>query len=991
MTVSIRRISLGGGYEYLIRSVARGDGAGHGSSPLTRYYAESGTPPGRFLGSGLAGLDHGRGVDAGSEVSERALFRMLGMLADPVTGETLGRAPRAWPRTLTQRVAGRVGALPPDLSAEDRAAAAIRIEAEESDRESRVARPVAGFDLTFSVPKSVSAAWAVADGVTQALIYRAHQDAIDIAIDYAERHVFFSRSGTNGTVQEPVRGVVAAAFDHWDSRAGDPHLHTHVTVLNRAQSADGTWRTLDSRTLFKYVVALSELHEGVLSDLLTERLGFAWDERSRRHSAVPRHDVAGVSDALIAEFSQRAEQIEAAKNDLVERFVQRRGRQPSSIEMLRLRQQATLATRPDKQHRSLAAMTEAWRERARPYIGQDTVAWVATLRNRSDLPALTSADLADEMLRDAAGAALAAVAQKRATFSHANVLAEVHRQLHGVRFATPGERITVAARIVEHALDQALHLTDPGAVPTARIYTTREILDAENRLLEAGRTTGAAGVPAAVIENVAADNLPGTERRLGPDQAAAVRCIATSGRALDLLVGPAGTGKTTSLAGLRAAWEGHYGRGSVIGLAPSAAAAQVLADELGIDTENTAKWLIETARDDERAARVAEVDAALASCGSLGSVRARRLATQRRILQAEHERWSLHPGQLLIIDEASLTGTLTLDRIVAQARAAQAKVLLVGDWAQLSAIEAGGAFQMLIDDRDDQVAELTAVRRFANQWERDASTQLRVGNPSAIEHYDQHGRIHAGDRAQMLDALYRAWRADTDAGHTSIMIAADLQTAAELNLRARQDHLANSNDDACVDLADGTHAGVDDRIVTRQNDRHLAIGQRWVKNGDTWTVRTVHRDGSLTVEREGGRGAAILPAGYVAEHVELGYAATAYRAQGRTVDTAHVLVEPTTTREVLYVAATRGRLANHLYVDICYDPDPDTRHDVGDASPVAAALQTVLRRTGVNESANAVLARHIPPAMQPANLLTPSHPTEYLPPEMAAVAPTVEA
>jgi ATP-dependent exoDNAse (exonuclease V) alpha subunit len=560
------------------------------------------------------------------------------------------------------------------------------------------------------------------------------------------------------------------------------------------------------------------------------------------------------------------------------------------------------------------------------------------------------------ILRDAARAALATVADKRATFSHANMLAEVHRQLHGIRFTTPTERLTVAARIVDHALDEALHLTEPGTVHSARIYTTRQILDAENRLLEAGRTTGAAGVPATVVEQVTAENLPGGQQRLGPDQATAMHSIATSGRALDLLVGPAGTGKTTSLAGLRAVWETQYGPGSVIGLAPSAAAAQVLADELGIDTENTAKWLIETGRNYERAARIDELDTALAGCGSPGSVRARRLTTQRQILQGERERWSLRPGQLLIIDEASLAGTLTLDQIVAQARDSQSKVLLVGDWAQLSAIEAGGAFRMLVDDRGAGVPELATVRRFENEWEREASKRLRVGDPSAIEHYEQHGRIHSGDRADMLDALYRAWRTDTRAGRISIMIAADLQTAAELNQRARSERLGGADDDAFVCLADGTHAGVGDRIVTRQNDRRLATGRRWVKNGDTWTVRTIHPDGSLTVAPEG-RSTVVLPAAYVADHVELGYATTAHRAQGRTVDTAHVLVEPTTTREVLYVAATRGRHANHLYVDTCYDPDPDTGHDLNDARPAAATLQSVLSRTGTDDSAHAVLAR----------------------------------
>jgi len=153
-------------------------------------------------------------------VSEEHLFRMLGMLQDPVTGQQLGRPPRPGrPAYLDARGATRKAPL-----------------------------PVAGFDLTFSAPKSVSVAWAVADEATQGLIYAAHQAALEHVIAYAEEHVFSSRSGKAGAAQEDIRGVVAAAFDHWDSRSGDPQLHTHVVVvMNRVQTSDGVWRTLDSR------------------------------------------------------------------------------------------------------------------------------------------------------------------------------------------------------------------------------------------------------------------------------------------------------------------------------------------------------------------------------------------------------------------------------------------------------------------------------------------------------------------------------------------------------------------------------------------------------------------------------------------------------------------------------------------------------------------------------------------------------------------------
>jgi len=285
VTMSIRRMSLGAGYRYLMSSVARADGSDHAVSALTRYYAESGTPPGRFLGKGLAGLNDGNGVLVGAQVTEEHLFRMLGMLQDPITGGQLGRSPR------------RGGTAYIDSSGVTR----------------KAPLPVAGFDLTFSAPKSVSVAWAVADEATQGLIYAAHQAALEHVIAYAEERVFSSRSGKGGVVQEDIAGVVAAAFDHWDSRAGDPQLHTHVVVMNRVQTTDGVWRTLDSRGLFRSTVGLSEMYNGVLSDYLTESLGWGWEGCARRHSDVPKYEVAGVSERLREEFSSRSTHIEAAK------------------------------------------------------------------------------------------------------------------------------------------------------------------------------------------------------------------------------------------------------------------------------------------------------------------------------------------------------------------------------------------------------------------------------------------------------------------------------------------------------------------------------------------------------------------------------------------------------------------------------------------------------------------------------------------------------
>lgn len=239
-------------------------------------------------------------------------------------------------------------------------------------------------------------------------------------------------------------------------------------------------------------------------------------------------------------------------------------------------------------------------------------------------------------------------------------------------------------------------------------------------------------------------------------------------------------------------WEQAHGLGSVIGLAPSAAAAEVLGTELGIDTENTAKWLTEASRQPDRAALIGEIENHLAAITARGSstaarrVAARRLRDRLASVRAEHARWQLRPGQLVVIDEASLAGTFALDELVSQARGAGAKVLLVGDWAQLSSIEAGGAFGMLVTDRA-LAPELTDVRRFTHRWVKAASVQLRVGDQRVIDTYAEHDRIESGTREQMLDELYYAWRTDSAAGLTSLMIAGDLDTVSELNRRARAD------------------------------------------------------------------------------------------------------------------------------------------------------------------------------------------------------------
>jgi ATP-dependent exoDNAse (exonuclease V) alpha subunit len=370
------------------------------------------------------------------------------------------------------------------------------------------------------------------------------------------------------------------------------------------------------------------------------------------------------------------------------------------------------------------------------------------------------------------------------------------------RFATTRDREAIVGMVVDAAEAASLRLTPPELATSpavfrrpdgtsafrpkaSTVYTSEELLAAEDRLLERARKTTALTVSIEVVEKATAR--PDREgRMLGKDQAAALAAVAVSGRVVDVLVGPAGAGKTTAMRALRNAWEREHGRGSVVGLAPSAVAAQVLADDLGIPTENTAKWW----------------------------------DTQQRTGA------TFQKGQLVMIDEASLAGTLSLDRITALAEQAGAKVLLVGEWAQLQSVTAGGAFSLLVHDRDD-APELVDVHRFVNEWEKTASLDLRRGSTEAIDTYADHDRITGGDTETMIYAAYTGWRTDTLAGIATVLIADSNESVHALNERARADLILDGTVNALreVELHDTSRTSIGDTIITRRNDRRLRSGR----------------------------------------------------------------------------------------------------------------------------------------------------------------------
>jgi conjugative relaxase-like TrwC/TraI family protein len=499
-------LKVGGtAWQYLVDNVACGVGEGANAAS---YYAGNGTPPGKFLGKGLAGLGPAPGsVKPGDVVSPGMLHRMLVQLADPVTGEPLGRPPSS-----TEKA------------------------------------PVAGYDLTFSVPKSLSLMWALGGEATRAVVKEVLERSVAEVISWAEDHqVFCTRTGAQGARQEPVVGVIATTWVHFQSRDGDPHLHIHAVAWNKAQTAsDGCWRALDGRELHQWLVAMSERHAGVLEDLMAERFGVAWHETKAMAGRGAKREVEGVGADMVAEFSCRTRAIEEALAHRAQAAENERGRELTKRELGVLHGHAWRETRKKKAHRRLADMTAEWAERAKQWVGEDPTVWAAGLAGRNQLRALYAAEITDAMLSDVTRAALAARSDKQAVFTEANLAADVERELHGVVFGS-GERAKAADRAVELAVSMAVKLTPPElahvpgrfrapdgtsqfASASSWKFTTTEVLQAEARLLDAGRDTSGPKASHGAVAAACERPLPGRAYFLGADQALAVEQVATSGR-----------------------------------------------------------------------------------------------------------------------------------------------------------------------------------------------------------------------------------------------------------------------------------------------------------------------------------------------------------------------------------------------------------------------------------------------------------------------------
>ncbi|TFC92997.1 MULTISPECIES: MobF family relaxase [Cryobacterium] len=969
MTMHI--LSAGDGYAYYTSETATGDVKREAGQELGDYYTAEGNPPGVWVGSGLAAL----GVSG--TVTEEQMKALFGeglhpdaeqiIVAAQGEGKTadeaielakLGRGYYSYKQGTTdlreQIQTGytdftRINHREPN--AEERRVIRVREGAQAfrtakgrqpADKEelgrfiTAATRPtqqaVAGFDLVFSPAKSVSTLWGLGDNETRKAIEEEHEAAISDTIGYLEREAIATRAGTNGVAQIDVEGgLIATRFRHYDSRNGDPQLHDHLVVANKVKGVDGKWRTIDSKLLHRQGVAASEFYNQRVMDRVTDRLELATELREVTPGKRPVVEIAGIDARLTAGFSTRSAGIKEAMVKLESDYRETHGRTPDAKARIALAQQATLDTRPQKLHaRALSALRPLWRAQAATLVGDRAVGGILeNAQSHARDGGTPKAPAQNITLAQAAAQVVETVSEHHAVWGPHTIEAETRRYIQAQRSSGNTVEGTVE-QVTRHALNtDSITVTPPaphGAFqPLTRrdgtsiyehkgrqLLTSRSILAAEDTMLDAARTRTASPVSRDVFDQIAAKE----GQHLDAGQRELARVFATSSTRLVVGSGPAGTGKTTALRVAARAVEAQGGK--VIGLAPSATAAAVMKDAIEIDAKTIHSFTFQK--------------------GSLAEL----LQRTERI-----EGLDLNPGDVIVVDEAGMAGTTNLAKVTRIAELHGAHVRLIGDDRQLSAVEAGGALRLL--ENEVGSVKLDQLHRFSNNDEAEATKLLRdpatTGDPFAW--YVKNDRVAGGSVDRMSGEVFSAWQSDTTAGLHSVMLAQQNNTVAELNARAQAFRMSEGivKGKQSAPLRDGLAAYEGDTVVTRVNNSHLKVsgGRDIVKNGDLWTVEKAHPDGTLTVSNQGTGGTITLPKEYVTGAVELGYASTIHRAQGMTADTAHVLADSSTSRELAYVGLTRGKHENHLYVETAdAQPVSDVLDQIaGNADGMLSATETI--------------------------------------------------
>jgi len=729
---------------------------------------------------------------------------------------------------------------------------------------------VPGFDLTFLAPKSVALLHELGPKEASNEVVNAHDAAVAAALAYLERHASGARRGRAGRISIASKGFIAAAFRHRTSRAGDPLLHTHVLVANLIQGDDGKWGALDAKHLYRHAKTAGYLYQSHLRHELTRRLGVEWTA-IRKGSA----DIEGISRDAIVAFSKRRVEVEAL---LEERTGASR----------REREVAALTTRQAKDYSvSPQRLLPEWRERAAG-VGLTDDVFEACLGK------VTERGIDEALVREIGRELIAptGLTAQESSFSRREALQGFAARLGAGAPVSEIEAITDTFLASEQVLPLSERALGDTASASAAVaagrsapssveprYTTAEMVKVEREVVESAieRRFDHAGVADTSSLQAALEARPS----LFDDQRAMVQSLTSSGLGVEVVVGKAGAGKTFALDAARDAWErsGHH----VVGCTLAARAARELESGSGI-----------------RSFTIAGVLKDLDDPASGG----------------------LPANSVLVVDEAGMVGTRDLKRLLDHAQQAGVKAVLVGDDRQLPEISAGGAFRGIKNRLP--ATELSEVRRQPFGWERDTLDLIREGRAKeAVDAYLEHDRVVLTTSSEETRRrLIADWWLTQDDSEPAVMIAAHRSDVADLNSRARtMMSVSGKLGDEEIEFQ-GSRFAVGDRVMTLQNSTRLGVN-----NGDRGTVVGLDADRrTVSVQRDDGISIR-LPRSYLeAGNLTHAYAMTGHKTQAMTTNKAFVLGDETLYREWTYVAMSRGRNDNRLYVVAGVDPE---REEVG--------------------------------------------------------------
>ncbi|WPF69827.1 MobF family relaxase [Corynebacterium sp. 21KM1197] len=741
---------------------------------------------------------------------------------------------------------------------------------------------VPGFDLTFCAPKSVSLLWGFGDtGSVRQIVDAAHQQAVLQALDYVSAHAGYTRRQVvdrrgKRLIIEKLVGVSGVKYEHRTSRTGDPHVHSHVLLANKQLCRDGKIRTLDGVSVYHEARAAGMVYQATLREILTRRLGVHWAPVVNGCS-----EIIGLDNSdVIKAYSTRAREIDAwqADNGLEVR-----------LEYQRVAQKVT------RRQKDTSASLEELRN------GWDAIAYSNTVRDFIDSLEAPPTVLGESPPLPSPAEILAAVVHERSTFTRADVV-EKTAELLPVGAIPPEEIHAVVEELTEVALSETNtwlvtpekdRSVDDTQREGSQKYTTTAVIAEVEHGVDLATQLVHRGIKTATITPV--------DGVLSAAQADAMEKVVSSNYLASVIVAPAGAGKTSSLKAAHAVWNGAGKH--VVGLAPTGKAADVMVGENVADVSMTI---------------------ARAFIGTNG-------LSQDQIV----EKLGWNRNTVVVVDEAGMASNTDINRVLEAVSQAQARVVFVGDPQQYSSVKSrSGMLQTLSYELPDAV-ELKEVFRQRDAAEREASMWLRGGEEAdvcrAAQWYRDHHRLYAGSLTAMMNDAVAGWETDTTVGKQSLLVAATREQVTALNAAAQKISAQRGDIDTTtgVDLSDGLTGYVGDVLLTRRNDSALTtIAGGMVRNGQRWHIRAINRDGSVTATRIGDNPVeVVLPAQYLGEYTQLGYASTGYSAQGMTVDVARVVAGVGhLDKASVYVPMTRGRDGNFLYIAENQPGDTETGH-----------------------------------------------------------------